>query len=805
MIKKENIVYRVILFFALLLLCGGGISFASENARNEKMCWAHYVGWGFDQVNGYDKAALSPVWMLYPFNDRTLLGRNLQWDTGIFFGARKQIDTARAYGIDGFCIDVVDPSGYSSALSRFFRDAEGTDFKIALCIDRLSYPNDYLFKHLGEFIRTWKDHPNVCRIDGKMVIFVYNAGGKKVDEWLALRRRLRENGLDAWYIVQPMHETSMWNQPDRLREILRGYDAFYDFGCNGFTPEQMKTRLANGRAALREVREDGMLVGGIAVGYIGQSSAFYRPFLNSGTLRHNWEAALANKVDWVCITTWNDYIEQTQFEPSVINRDVLLRINREYLDLWRGTKPVARPPRVSYSYHDEVVIGDDLTIEVLGFSYTTPEASVKMRLLDENGKLLHEFPAIRLDPEKMTVRTLRLTHEQLKNFKVIRVQAAVVAENQKPEFRELHPIIRRPGRLESVRTIRLSQDDMTSPTISLSIAENEGKPVARIRINSWTFAGKYELLRNGWPVAEGEISHFKKPVCEISVSLPEIPRSPEDVYLVRLTDVSDRAGFSNPALLRSPGFEGESVQPVIVTGSDFDENWPLWSSRISRLRKPELRSMKMAERDLFRIRYDFLEGEGDVIVSRGGWSIPARLGRAGGLAWGVAKEALPKWIKETGPDGSERVMLHFDGADDNIGIASRSMPYGPFTLEMLLKPEADGRKMTLFSDRCGISLSLDEEGRPVFLRNQDSVTGKRALESGKWTHLAAVYTGESLVLYLNGKKIGEGKAAISTIPVNSLPRIGNALDLNNGFRGMLAGFSLEGAVRSPGEFRLNTL
>lgn len=113
--------------------------------------------------------------------------------------------------------------------------------------------------------------------------------------------------------------------------------------------------------------------------------------------------------------------------------------------------------------------------------------------------------------------------------------------------------------------------------------------------------------------------------------------------------------------------------------------------------------------------------------------------------------------------------------------------------------------MTLFSDRCGISLSLDEEGRPVFLRNQDSVTGKRALESGKWTHLAAVYTGESLVLYLNGKKIGEGKAAISTIPVNSLPRIGNALDLNNGFRGMLAGFSLEGAVRSPGEFRLNTL
>lgn len=792
---------KAVLLLLLSVFCTAAFA---EDPRKMKMCWAHYVGWGFNHADGYDRAALSPAWMLHPFNDRTLLGRNLQWDTGIFFGARKQIDTARAYGFDGFCVDVVDPKAYTSALSRFFRDAEGTGFKIALCIDRLSYPDDYLLEHLGNFIRTWKDHPNACRIDGKMVIFVYNAGGKSSAEWTALRRELATRGLDAWYIVQPMHETSMWDNREKLQEALRGFDSLYDFGCNGFFPEQMKERLASGRAALKAARPDGMLVGGIAVGYIGQGSGFYRPFLNSGTLRHNWEAALANNVDWVCITTWNDYIEQTQFEPSVLNRDALLLINREYLDKWRGTAPVERPPRVVYSYHDEVVTGDDLTIEVLNFSYSTRPAKVRLRLLDETGKLLHEFPEVALNPKDMGVRTLRLKHEQLKDWKVIRVQAALTAGTVKPEFKELHPVIRRPGRVESVRTVRLRQDDMTGPAAALDIVESAGKPAARIRLRSWTFAGKYELLRNGWPVAEGEISHQKKPVCEIVVPLPEPMRSPEDVYVARLTDVSERVGFSNPALHRAAGFDGTSVQPVVVTGSDFDENWPLWSRRISRLKKPELRNMTLPERDIFRVRYDFLEGEGDLLLSTSGWSIPALLGCGGGFSWSVQEGAAPEWMRAAGPEGGERTLLRFDGADDNIAVASRTMPYGPFTLEMVLKPGEKAGAMTLFSDRCGVELSLDEKLVPKFRRGSvPAVTGKIALPAGRWSHLAALYTGGKLLLYLDGEKIAEGNAPAFTMPVNSLPRIGNTLGLDSGFRGMLAGFSLEGAVRTPKEFRLN--
>lgn len=788
------------IFFPVALFCCMWLH-AEEDFRAKKMCWAHYVGWGFNLAEGYDRAALSPSQMFGPFTDRTLLGRNLQWDTGIFFGARKQIDTARAYGIDGLCIDIVDPREYTSALSRFFRDAEGSDFKIALCIDSLNYPNDYLLEHLGTFIRTYRNHPNACRIDGKMVIFVYYIGNKKIDEWIALRKELAQRGLDAYYIAQPMHETSLWNDPALIRETLRGFESLYDFGCNGFTPEQMKQRLGNGRAALKEARPSGMLVGGIAVGYIGKESAFYRPFLNSGTLRHNWEASLANQADWVCITTWNDYIEHTQFEPSAVNRDALLLINREYLDKWRGTVPPARPPRVIYSYHEETVAGDDLTIEVLSFSYTTPEAKAKVRLLDGGGNVLHEFPDISLNQKEMGVNTLRLKHGDLRDWNIIRVQAAVYGSGEKPEFRELYPIVRRFGRVESVRTVRVRQDDLTGPPVELALVEADGKPAARIRINSWVFAGKYELLRNGWPVAEGEINHGKKPVWEITVPLPPGDRSPADVYLVRLTDVSDRVGFSGPVVNNRPGFDKTTVQPVIVTGSDFDENWPLWERRISRLPKADVQTMTVRERDIFRVRYDFTEGEGNLVVSSG-WAIPALLGKVGGFYFGTNPDAVPTWKRGVGPDGTERVLLSFDG-NDNVGPAIRTMPYGPFTLELLIRPEQGGEAAALFCDRSGVALTLDSGLRPQLVRGKNpQLTGSKALPAGKWSHLAAVYTGRKLLLYLNGAKIGEGAATPETVPVNSLPVIGNSVDMNNGFRGEMAGFSLEGAVRSPDGFQL---
>ncbi len=141
-----------------------------------------------------------------------------------------------------------------------------------------------------------------------------------------------------------------------------------------------------------------------------------------------------------------------------------------------------------------------------------------------------------------------------------------------------------------------------------------------------------------------------------------------------------------------------------------------------------------------------------------------------------------------------------------IAIAARAMPAGPFTVELWIKPEQKGSEMVLFQDAAGIDFLLDAQLRPQISRGghiaKAEVRSKKAVATGKWSHLAAVYDGSSLKIYQNGKLTAKAPAPVCTNTINSLSRIGNTLHQDKGFKGDMAGFSLEGAVREPGSFRL---
>ncbi len=793
----------------VVILVGINAWSAGESPLSNKMCWAHYVSWGFNLTDGYDRAEESIFGLYMPYPDRSLLGELIQNNSGIGYGARKQIAAAMAYGVDGFNVDVQKPDQYLPVMSRFFSAAEGTDFKIALCMDGLWYPAEVLIEHLEKFISTYRNHPNACLVDGRMVIFMYTANGKTVDQWCAVREELRRRGCDAYFLSQPypLAEITLWEDAGRIDDALRGFDGLFDFGGNGFTAAEIENRLKNAMAALRRAgRRDAILVGGVAPGYSGQFTAYYRPFLNSGSVRNNWEAVIASGAQWVNLTTWNDYIETTQFEPTVINRDNLLLLNQEYLFRWRGVTPPPRPVRVLYNYHEETLIGDDLTIEAINFSYTTAPSTLRLRLLGEDGNtVFHTFPDLALTPDRMQVETFRLRHDQLGDARLLRVEAAVFADGEEPQFRELYPIVRRYGRLASYRTIRLRHDDLSPAPAQLEpTVTDDGRPALRLRLNLWSFAGKVELLRHGYPVWESDVNHEKASVWERVIPLPEKRRAPRDLYLVRITDVADRIAFSNPVYDDASGFDAISAQPVVVSGADFDENWPMWRTPRS---ASSLAWVKVAEYERFACQFDFEQETGEWLESNPtvGWRVPARLGAtAGNVPWAGGKLSKPKWVRGVGPDGRERVLLEFDGEHTSVALAIRSTPAGPFTLEAWINPVATGRPAAIFSDQNGIGFYLNEQLTPEVRRDQsqDRLVATEVVPENEWSHVAAVYTGDSLLLYRNGKLIGEGAAKPSSLAINSIPRLGNNLMLDAGFRGRLAGFRLESGVREPADFQL---
>jgi hypothetical protein len=764
------------------------------------MCWAHYVGWGFDQVSGYDRAAQDPVWGAQKFNDRSLLGRHAQTDEGVGEATKLQVRTALQYGVDGFCVDLViseahKESFYADAMARFYRAAEGTPFKVALCVDSTAPSPDAMTRAFAAYLRRWGTHPNTCLVNGKPAIFIYNSRPRTLDEWRAILDALQAQGLQAYWLVQPMGEGTLWDHAQALADNLAVFDGLYDFGINGFSPDQMLARLTNGQQALSRHRPGGLLVAGITQGYLGNGNSFYRPYLNTGTLRQNWEAALKADAPWVCITTWNDYVEHTHFEPSAVNRDALLRISRDYVARWRGSPVPPRPPQVFISYHEEASLGDDWTLEILSLPYHTAPATVRLRLLGLDGEPVFEPAPVALSPEALRAETLRVPQIGTDGARVFRVQVQLESAAATNEWRELYPVIVRPGHLESLRTIRIPLDGLAA-TPTLTLHDVPGQRKALVRFARWTLAGKVELLRNGWPVAETEVAHKGAPSVTVHLPLPATDATPADLFIARYSNLSGDVAWSAPCF--APGRAANAAtepQPVIVTGADFDEGW--WGSKVSRLDKPQVASLPLRPDETFALTYPMAEGAGDALPSASGWRIPLLLGAR--HTW---LQRNPAWAPRWTPAGDVPAALRFDGADDCAILPSRTMPYGPFTLEMNVRPELKGAAMTLFSDTCGVSLKLMPDAHARFTRKKDAVTSPRALASGQWTHLAAVYDGQRLRLYLDGVLACESPAEAQVLRINSLPVIGNNDAFSEGFRGQLGGVHLQCGVLPPERFVL---
>ena len=790
---KNSLPLRLSPLFALALCA------ASAAAELPRMCWAHYVGWGFDQVSGYDRAALDPLESLQKFNDRSLLGRHAQTDEGVGEATKLQVRTALQYGVDGFCVDLIirndsPATFYADAMARFYRAAEGTPFKVAPCVDSTAPSARDMTEALAAYLQRWGRHPNTCLVYDKPVIFIYNSRPRSLNSWRQIIDALQERGLAAYWLVQPMGESTLWENPQTLSDNLAVFDGFYDCGVSGCASAQMLARLNNGRKALFAQRPGGLLVAGITQGYLGNANSFYRPYLNTGTLRDTWEAAIASGAAWVCLTTWNDYVEHTHFEPSAVNRDALLRINRDYVARWRGEPLPPRPPQLFVSYHEEASLGDDWTLEVLSLPYTTEPAVLRARLLDEAGQPRFEPDPVALPTNRIAAATLRAPELGLTGGRLFRVQVQLAAAAQTNAWRDLYPVAVRNGHLESLRTIHIPLDSLAAQP-ALALQADGTNRFAQIRFERWNLAGRVELLRNGWPVAEAEIAHKGAPSVTLRLPAPAADATPADLFVARYSTLSGDVAWSAPARFAARRPAASNTCPVIVAGADFDEGW--WGGAVSRLEKPRVAAAPVDSGELYALTYPMADGAGAELPSASAWQTPLLLGRH---HKGLQK--VDAWLPQWSRDASRASALRFDGADNCAILPSRAMPYGPFTLEVNVFPEQEGRAMTLFADTCGVSLKLTPDGNLRLTRLKSAATGQRTLPLNRWAHVAAVYTGEQLKLYVDGALDAEAPAEAQALRINSLAVVGNSYISDEGFQGLIGGLHLQCGVLAPGRFAL---
>lgn len=196
---------------------------------------------------------------------------------------------------------------YYERVPSFFVDPEG---KVA---------DD--FRYLRE---QYAGHPSFLREQDKPVFFIYGRalGQMKPEQWAAAVARIRSQGpvlliadrLEAGWleIFDGLHEYNP------VRQVLEKADM----------PARYRNTVALCRP--RSKISSATVIPGYDDSNIGRSRVLVADRETGGLYRRLWEAALEAGPDWILITSFNEWHEGSEIEPSVEWGDLFLRLTGDY-------------------------------------------------------------------------------------------------------------------------------------------------------------------------------------------------------------------------------------------------------------------------------------------------------------------------------------------------------------------------------------------------------------------------------------------------------------------------------------------
>jgi hypothetical protein len=230
---------------------------------------------------------------------------------------QRHIAQARSAGIDGFVVNRLND------LAVMLELGYPSDFRATYQLDG----NGGIESQLQSFYR-YIDHPAMVRHQGRAVLFFWRASARDNAFWSEMRARFDPDRQvvwladgdnfafpagDAWdgispYAIawsrDPASQLPAWGAKARAQMPGKLYVPPVSPGCDD----------SGVRAATCvQPRRDG---------------AYYQATL---------QGALASKPEWgVVVSTWNEWMEDTQIEPSIQEGDLYLHLTRGFAQVFKG-------------------------------------------------------------------------------------------------------------------------------------------------------------------------------------------------------------------------------------------------------------------------------------------------------------------------------------------------------------------------------------------------------------------------------------------------------------------------------------
>jgi Glycosyl hydrolase family 99 len=289
---------------------GGSTALARDESRP---ILAYYYAW-WDPSN-FSQTLFQPD-QAYNSDDVSMIQRHVQ--------------EAQAAGIDGFVMSWYGNGDRTDTNLRHLLDiGQKTGFTATVHFETQHFWGaEDVAAQLQSFYATYADNPALVRYQGRPVIFFWQAGTYDNATWNAIRAQ-----------VDPQRK-AVWIADGDQFGILSG-DAW-----DGISPYSIAwsgnpaTQLPGWGAKAAAVAADKLFIPPVSPGCddsAARAATCARDRANGSYYQATWDGALASNPPWaIMVSTFNEWMEATEIEPSVQYGDEYLQITRRNADTYRA-------------------------------------------------------------------------------------------------------------------------------------------------------------------------------------------------------------------------------------------------------------------------------------------------------------------------------------------------------------------------------------------------------------------------------------------------------------------------------------
>lgn len=256
----------------------------------------------------HNDATHTPLLGLYDSNDPEVVRTHILW--------------ARAAGIDAFISSWWGPATFEDgSLGVLLNVAEQENFKVSALLE-LAFTRDQLRDFLRTLIATHAQSTAWLRVDGRPVVFVY---ARLMDRFSADDFRHAFDGTQA-LMVADTHDAAQ----------AAPFDGVFSYGPVEDVPRYLRelpAQRAEHQAAGR------VFAAATLPGYddrVIRHPGRLLPRADGDLFRSMWAAAAG--ADWITLTSFNEWHEGTEIEPSLEHGTRYLQLTRTLSDDWRRMK-----------------------------------------------------------------------------------------------------------------------------------------------------------------------------------------------------------------------------------------------------------------------------------------------------------------------------------------------------------------------------------------------------------------------------------------------------------------------------------